>query len=276
MAAPVKNAAQAGPRAQTRLALGAVLIPLFFAVGVRGLHHRHLPQAASERHRGRRRRATGSDGAAASLASRRGRARRSTSRQVTTVAEAQHDVRERDLDAAFVPTADPRQPATVIVASANGRIVATAAETFARTVTAAQGAQLVVDEVRPLASGDEIGLGSLPVHRRLHDLRLPHPDRPRDARPRPAAEPPLPDHRGDRRPGADARLPDRRPGLWHVRRFVRDDPRVHRRRGPLHVRDRPRHPFASRCSSGRPGSSCRSQSSCSSTSRAWAPHTPPR
>ena len=47
----------------------------------------------------------------------------------------------------------------MIVASANGRIVATAAETLARNVTAAQGAQLAVDEVRPLASGDELGLG---------------------------------------------------------------------------------------------------------------------
>jgi hypothetical protein len=70
-----------------------------------------------------------------------------------------HDVRQRNLNAAFVPTPDPRRPATVIVASANGRIVATAAETLARTVTAAEGAQLVVREVRPLPSGDEIGLG---------------------------------------------------------------------------------------------------------------------
>ena len=79
--------------------------------------------------------------------------------QVATVAEAAHEVRQRDLNAAFVPTANPKQPATVIVASANGRIVATAAEALARAVTAAQGAQLVVREVRPLPSGDEIGLG---------------------------------------------------------------------------------------------------------------------
>jgi hypothetical protein len=68
-------------------------------------------------------------------------------------------VRQRDLNAAFIPTADPSRPATLIVASANGRIVATAAETLARTVTAAQGSQLSVQEVRPLAAGDEIGLG---------------------------------------------------------------------------------------------------------------------
>jgi hypothetical protein len=78
---------------------------------------------------------------------------------VTTIAAATHDVRQRDLNAALVPTADPRQPGTVIVASANGRIVATAAETLARAVTARQGAQLVVREVRPLPAGDEIGLG---------------------------------------------------------------------------------------------------------------------
>ena len=58
-----------------------------------------------------------------------------------------------------MPTADAKQPASIIVASANGRIVATAAETLARAVTSARGAQLVVREVRPLPSGDEIGLG---------------------------------------------------------------------------------------------------------------------
>jgi hypothetical protein len=78
---------------------------------------------------------------------------------VTTVPDAAHDVRQRSLNAAFVPTANRKRPATVIVASANGRLVATAAETLARAVTAAQGAQLVVREVRPLAAGDEIGLG---------------------------------------------------------------------------------------------------------------------
>ena len=78
---------------------------------------------------------------------------------MATVAEAAHEVRQRDLNAAFVPPPNPKQPATVIVASAGGRIVATAAETLARAVTAAQGAQLVVREVRPLPPGDEIGLG---------------------------------------------------------------------------------------------------------------------
>jgi hypothetical protein len=47
----------------------------------------------------------------------------------------------------------------VIVADAGGRIAATAAETFARSVAAVQGAQLVVRDVRPLAPGDEIGVG---------------------------------------------------------------------------------------------------------------------
>jgi hypothetical protein len=78
---------------------------------------------------------------------------------VATVAEAAHVVRQRDLDAAFVPTANPKQPGTVIVASAGGRLVATAAETLARSVTAAQGAQLVVRDVRPLTAGDQIGIG---------------------------------------------------------------------------------------------------------------------
>jgi hypothetical protein len=47
----------------------------------------------------------------------------------------------------------------VIVASANGRIVAAAAEALTRSATAARGAQLAVREVRPLPAGDEIGLG---------------------------------------------------------------------------------------------------------------------
>jgi hypothetical protein len=47
----------------------------------------------------------------------------------------------------------------VIVASAGGRIVAVAAETLARSVTTLQGAQLVVRDVRPLAPGDELGIG---------------------------------------------------------------------------------------------------------------------
>ena len=54
---------------------------------------------------------------------------------------------------------DPSQPATVIVASAGGRIVATAAENLARAVTTTQGAQLTVDDVRPLPAGDQIGIG---------------------------------------------------------------------------------------------------------------------
>ena len=52
-------------------------------------------------------------------------------RPVVTVADAAHQVRQRDLNAAFVHAANPQQPASVIVASANGRLVATAAETLA-------------------------------------------------------------------------------------------------------------------------------------------------
>jgi hypothetical protein len=79
--------------------------------------------------------------------------------QVATVDEATHDVRNRDLDAAFVPTADPTVPATLIVATAGGRITATAAETLARFITTAQGSQLDVRDVRPLVDGDAIGVG---------------------------------------------------------------------------------------------------------------------
>jgi hypothetical protein len=157
MAAPIKNAAYVDQRAQTRLGLGAALIPLFFAVGfaacIIGSYHRPHPNDIEFA-------VVGPPEATAPLVARlqQGVGSAFDISQVETVAEAEHDVSQRDLNAAFVPTTDPKQPATVIVASANGRIVATAAETLARNVTAAQGAQLAVDEVRPLASGDELGL----------------------------------------------------------------------------------------------------------------------
>jgi hypothetical protein len=145
-------------REQTRLALGAMLIPVFFvimfAVCIIGTYHRpHTdgipiavvgPPAQTAPLR------TGLEKAAGTAFD---------IRQVTTAAEAKHGVRQGDLDAAFLPSADPQQPATVIVASAGGRIVATAAESLARSVTASQGQQLVVRDARPLPSGDEIGVG---------------------------------------------------------------------------------------------------------------------
>ena len=145
-------------RSQTQLGLGAMLIPLFFvamfALCIIGTYHKPHPNGIKVG-------VVGPPPLTAPL--RAGIEKEAGSAfdisQVATVGEAAHDVRQRDLNAAFVPTADPRQPATLIVASANGRIVATAAETLARTVTAAQGAQLSVREVRPLSSGDEIGLG---------------------------------------------------------------------------------------------------------------------
>jgi hypothetical protein len=149
---------QDGQRQQTLLALGAVLIPLFFAamfaLCIIGTYHKPHPNGIK----------VGVVGPApltaplrAGIESKAGSAFDIS--QVTTVPEATHDVRQRDLNAAFVPTVTPGQPATLIVASANGRIVATAAEQLARDVAAAQGAQLAVREVRPLPSGDEIGLG---------------------------------------------------------------------------------------------------------------------
>ena len=145
-------------RAQTRLALGAMVVPVFFVIGfaicIIGTYHKPHPNGIK----------VGVVGPAPLTAQlRAGIEKRAGSafevRPVATVARAAHDVRQRRLNAAFVPTTNPRQPGTVIVASANGRIVATAAETLARTVTSAQGAQLVIREVRPLPSGDELGLG---------------------------------------------------------------------------------------------------------------------
>ena len=145
-------------RTQTRLALGAMLIPIFFVIGfafcIIGTYHKPHPNNIK----------LGIVGPSAQTAPLRAGIEKEAGSAfditpVGTVARAAHDVRQRDLTAAFIPTANQTRPATVIVASANGRLVATAAETVARGVTAAQGAQLVVREVRPLAPGDEIGLG---------------------------------------------------------------------------------------------------------------------
>jgi hypothetical protein len=145
-------------REQTRLALGAMLIPLFFvtmfALCIIGTYHKPHPNGIK----------VAVVGPAAQTAQlRAGVAKAAGSgfdiSQVPTVARATHDVRQRELDAAFVPTADPRQPATVIVARAGGRIAATAAETLARSITTVQGAQLAIRDVRPLPPGDVIGVG---------------------------------------------------------------------------------------------------------------------
>lgn len=155
---PDDTAVQEDQREQTRLALGAMLIPLFFvsafALCIIGTYHKPHPHGIK----------LGVVGPAAQTAQlRAGIAKAAGSAfdisPVTTVGGAAHAVRQRDLVAAFVPTANPRQPATLIVARAGGRIVATVAETVARSVTTAQGAQLVVRDVRRLPPGDEIGIG---------------------------------------------------------------------------------------------------------------------
>jgi len=145
-------------RAQTRIGLAALVVPLFFAIMfaacIIGAYHKPQPNHIK----------VAVVGPPAQTAQLRAALQKAAGsgfdiRQVETPAQAAHAVRQRDLDAAFVPTANPRQPATIVVASAGGRIVATAAETLARSVTAAQGTQLAVREVRPLADGDAIGLG---------------------------------------------------------------------------------------------------------------------
>ena len=147
-----------GQRTQMRLALASTLVPLFFAIGfglcIIGVYHKPHPHNITVAVVGR----------PAQTAPLRAGLEKATGsafdiRPVATVAEAARGVRQRDLAAAFVPTLNPRQPATVIVASAGGRLVAAASETLFRSVTARQGAQLVVRDVRPLPSGDEIGLG---------------------------------------------------------------------------------------------------------------------
>jgi hypothetical protein len=145
-------------REQMRLALGAMLIPLFFvvmfAVCIIGTYHKPHPHDIS----------IGVVGPAQQTAPLRAAMQKAAGsafdvRQVTTPAAAERSVRQRDLNAAYLPSADLQQPATVIVGAADGRIVAVAAETLARSVTAAQGQQLTVRDVRPLVAGDQIGIG---------------------------------------------------------------------------------------------------------------------
>jgi hypothetical protein len=151
-------AVQAEQRKQTKIAVGAMLVPLFFVVGfalcIIGTYHKPHPNDI-------RVAVVGPPAQTAPL--RAGMAKAGGSafsiREVPTVAAATHAVRQRELDAAFVPSTSKERPATVVVASAGGRIVATAAETFVRGVTTKEGQQLVKREVRPLADGDEIGLG---------------------------------------------------------------------------------------------------------------------
>jgi hypothetical protein len=143
---------------QTRLGVAAMLVPLFFAIAfaacIIGSYHKPDPDnikvaVVGPAAKTAKLRATMQNAAGSAFAIS----------PVTSIAQATAAVRDRDVNAAFVPTANPRKPASIIVASANGRIVATAAESLARAVTTAQGAQLAVREVRPLAPGDELGLG---------------------------------------------------------------------------------------------------------------------
>ena len=153
-----RAASQEEQRAQTRLALGAMLVPVFFvimfAVCIIGTYHKPDPNGIK----------VGVVGPAAQTAPLRAGLQKAAGSafdisQVATVADATRDVRQRHLSAAFVPTTNPEQAATVIVATAGGRLVATASESLFRSVTAVQGTQLVVRDVRPLTPGDEIGVG---------------------------------------------------------------------------------------------------------------------
>ena len=111
--------------------------------------------------------------------------------QVSTVAEATHDVRQRDLNAALVPTANPRLPATVIVAGGNGRLVAKATEDSRPRRRRGPGGAARRARRPPPAFRGRIGRRDLHVHDRLHDLRLSLRHAARHGRARPAARPPL-------------------------------------------------------------------------------------
>jgi hypothetical protein len=79
-------------------------------------------------------------------------------RAVPAPAAAAREVRDQDLDGAYVPAARPGGTATVIVAAAAGDSVTSAVESLFRAVAAKQGAPLAVRDVRPLPAGDASGL----------------------------------------------------------------------------------------------------------------------
>jgi hypothetical protein len=146
-------------REETKRAIGAMLIPIFFvimfATCIIGTYHKPHPNHIK----------VGVVGQPQLTAPLRAGLTKAAGAQFTispiaSVDAATHAVRNRDLNAAFVPSPDPKKtPAAVIVASGGGRLVATAAEQLAGAVAARQGARLVTKDVRPLTSGDEIGIG---------------------------------------------------------------------------------------------------------------------
>ena len=197
------TAVQDEQRTQTKLAVGAMLVPLFFAIMFATCIIGTLPQAASEQHQVRRGRAGGANSAAARRAREGGR--------LDLRHQRRHDGRpsgarrpQRNLNAAFVPSVEPeaagdrdRRHRRRSPRRGGGRDP----RPFGRRDTgcAAHRAR------RP---STDLGRRDRPrrlhVHDRLHDLRVSRADDPRDARSRPAAEPPLPDHR--RRPPSSYRL----------------------------------------------------------------------
>jgi hypothetical protein len=143
---------------ETQIAIGAMVVPLFFVVAfatcIIGSYHRPDPKDIKFA-------VVGPAAQTAQLRAGLGKVAGGAFdiRPVSSVAQATHGVRQRDLDAAYVPSAAPGQPASVIIASAGGRIVALAAETLARSAAGAERAPLVLRETRPLSAGDELGLG---------------------------------------------------------------------------------------------------------------------
>ena len=143
-------------RQQTRLALGAMLIPIFFvmmfALCIIGTYHKPHPHGIK----------VAVVGPAAQTAPlRAGLAKAAGSAfdisQAATLAEATHDVRERDLNAAFVPTARAEAARDRDRRRRRRAHRRDGGRDLARAVAAAQGAQIVVRDVRPLRPGTRSG-----------------------------------------------------------------------------------------------------------------------
>ena len=142
-------------RVQTIRAWAAMIIPLFFMVMfagcIIGTYHQPHPNGIKVA-------VVGPDVETSTLRAALAHAGRGAFdiSRASTGDDAMHDVEQPEIEGAFVPSVDPQQPATLYIASAAGRLPATAVETLARGVTSAQGQQLVIRDLRPLPSGDVV------------------------------------------------------------------------------------------------------------------------
>jgi hypothetical protein len=149
--------AQQDQRRQLRSALVALAFPAFFVLGfaLSYMSALHAPAPHGVQ--------VAVAGPAAQTAPLRDRLEQTAGpafniQAVPTRAAAARAVRDHDLYGAYVPAARPGATATAIVAGASGTGVTNAVESLFRGVAALQRAQLAVNDVRPLPTGNTSGL----------------------------------------------------------------------------------------------------------------------